>query len=185
MTVGGSPAKRPLRASAIPNQEKPYDEIHQRRRAINRKSKALIRAENLAYVIAASVGAYLANLKWALQEYGYGYVLSTCSVNRVVLVDKVPHESSNRIPFYLLFISILGFILVFFYLFFYIPIATGQSIDVTQWQTQAKRPVQIATTFGVLAFISSNWLLWPAYKFLTPLLVTLLTVGFFGFVGLF
>ncbi|KAJ3032245.1 hypothetical protein HDV00_007749 [Rhizophlyctis rosea] len=67
--------QRPLKANAVPNQEKPYDDAAQRRKEQQAKSKLLRIAESIAWIVAAVTAAYLGNLKDALQEHGYGQCL--------------------------------------------------------------------------------------------------------------
>ncbi|TPX58443.1 hypothetical protein PhCBS80983_g03129 [Powellomyces hirtus] len=118
-------------------------------------------AESLAWITLALVVGYFSNLAGALQNYGYG------------------------VPFYLLFASLSGFVCVFIYLQFYVPMKTGTQVDLTKWETQAKLPVQIATAFGAIGSVSSCFMLWPAYGFLTPFVVFIFFMGGLSFIGLF
>ncbi|KAJ3298537.1 hypothetical protein HK104_010592 [Borealophlyctis nickersoniae] len=151
---------RPTRTTAIPNQETPYDaQIDPQH--ILRRSRVRRYAESGAWIVTAVVAARFADLPTALQDYGYG------------------------VPFYLLFVSLLGFIMIFLYLTLYIPYTTGSSVDLTQWQTQAPRTIQLATICGVVAGIAANWMLWPAYRWLTPVLTFVEFMGVISFIGLF
>ncbi|KAI9101120.1 hypothetical protein DFS34DRAFT_457308 [Phlyctochytrium arcticum] len=157
MSSGAGTTLRPrTRTSALPSEERPYDD------PLNLpRSKAIRYVESFAWIAAAVAAAYYSDLRTSLQEYGYG------------------------VPYYLLFTSLSGWIFVFLYLQFYVPYSTGTRPDLTKWETQAKHPVQVATAFGVTAAISSCFMLWPAYGFLTPLLVFLLFMGGVSFIGLF
>ncbi|TPX64919.1 hypothetical protein SpCBS45565_g05559 [Spizellomyces sp. 'palustris'] len=144
------------RTAALPSEERPYDDPRNKPR-----SKLIRYLESFAWIAGALGTGWWSDLPSALQNYGYG------------------------IPFYLLFVSLSGWTFVFLYLQFYIPFKTGTRPDLTQWETQAKHPVQIATAFGVISAISSCWMLWPAYGFLTPLLVFLMFMGGVSLIGLF
>ncbi|KAI9017325.1 hypothetical protein BC832DRAFT_19415 [Gaertneriomyces semiglobifer] len=141
--------------TVLPNSDRPYDERSTPRTRVIRYG------ESLGWIAATLLLAYFIDLRSALQNYGYG------------------------IPFYLLFLSMSGWILVFFYLQFYVPIRTGTRPDLKHWETQARQPVQIATAFAVVSGVSSIWMLWPAYGWFTPLVVFLFFMGTVSFIGLF
>ncbi|KAI8821065.1 uncharacterized protein EV422DRAFT_619963 [Fimicolochytrium jonesii] len=144
------------RVSALASEERPYDDSKSPTR-----SKLVRYAESATWIVIALASGYFANLADALQNYGYG------------------------LPFYLLFTSLAGFIIIFIYLQFYVPMKTGSRVDLSKWETQARLPVQIATAFGTLSMLSSCWMLWPAYGFLSPPLVFVLFMGGLSFIGLF
>ncbi|KAJ3175294.1 hypothetical protein HDU87_006376 [Geranomyces variabilis] len=148
--------RNPARHAALPSDLRPADEP-----PLTPRSPAMRYLESAAWITLALAVAYYSNLAAKLQEYGFG------------------------IPFYLLFISLSGFVCVFIYLQFYVPSKTGVRVDLTKWETQARLPVQIATAFGTAACASSCVMLWPAYGFFTPVVVFVFFMGGLSFIGLF
>ena len=66
---------------------------------------------------------------------------------------------------------LISFISIFLWLSYWVPYKTGRSIDYSKWEEQAPRTIQIATAFGVGAFIGSCTVLWSSYRYFSPFIV--------------
>ena len=115
------------------------------------RSKLQTHLERSAWILAAVGLAYWKQIHtqlWAHVGYSFGFFL----------------------------LSLAGFAGVYIYLQFYLP-SKGITVDYQKWEQQVPRAIQVATAFGVLGSVSSVFVLWPLYSFLSPI------VGFVFFMG--
>ena len=65
------------------------------------------------------------------------------------------------------------------------PIFTGRKVDLSQWEIETPKTIYIATSLGVVSYISTVWMIWPAYHIFSFPIIFLELAGLIAFIGLF
>ncbi|KAI8923111.1 hypothetical protein BC831DRAFT_472572 [Entophlyctis helioformis] len=119
----------------------------------------------------------LESIAWVVVALGLAYYME--------LLDAVRSHAQGT-WFYVAAVSMVGFLSVFLYLEVYLPRTRhGRRADYKNWESDVPNSIRLATALGVVASISSNAMLWPAYGMLTPVLSFLWFMGITAFISFF
>lgn len=81
----------------------------------------------------------------------------------------------------------IGFIGIFVYMNYYLPLFKKVKVDIRRWEEDAKvqKLIQSATICGILAFIAFNAAIWDVYHILSPIILFVIGLGGISLISLF
>ncbi|KAI8899847.1 hypothetical protein BC833DRAFT_584150 [Globomyces pollinis-pini] len=97
---------------------------------------------------------------------------------------QVLADSMGDFYFYISAASLTGFGSCFLYLTVYLPKIKGLKVNLSNWEQESPRTIQLATTFLVSATFSLHLTFWKSYGYVTPVFLftgLMATVSLFGF----